>query len=89
MDRLATHYMLEEGEWSWKEAAKQQADALSTVSTDAFEIQAPKQAIHGLKWFNYMVMSPYCHEVSQPPRCDSSHHLHCPEGYVFGIRTRW
>lgn len=52
MDRLATHYMLEEGEWSWKEAAKQQADSLSTVSTDAFEMQAPKQAIHGLKWNN-------------------------------------
>lgn len=54
MDRLATHYMLEEGEWSWKEAAKQQADSLSTVSTDAFEMQAPKPAIHGLKWNNYI-----------------------------------
>ena len=64
LDRLATYYMLEEGEWSWKEAAKQQADALSTVSTDAFEIQAPKQVIHCLKWNNYIVWFPYClHEV--------------------------
>ena len=97
MDRLATHYMLEEGEWSWKEAAKQQADSLSTVSTDAFKMQAPKQAIHGLKWNNYITKL-YGH-VSILSSWSSAavmwyffpaEILHClPEGYVSGIRTRW